>query len=283
MKGRAVTGEGTVYRRTDGRWVAAAWVPTSDGKVRRVFTYSQTRAEAKKKLRELFDRADRNIVTTPANLTVATYLAEWLVHVKQHVRPSTWKAYEANTRLHIVPRIGRTKLARLSPRDVRLMLDDLRKGGAGARTIQYVHATLRVALEHAYREELVTRNVVKLVRVESPRAAVKEPLSIEEARNLLVAIEDERNHVLWTTMLMLGLRRSEVCGLRWEDIDFEKQTLRVAQSVQRFDGKLHELPTKTRRSNRTIPLPPSGVGRADRARTGPQRVTGREWWPRSNA
>ena len=57
-------------------------------------------------------------------------------------------------------------------------------------------------------------------------------------------------------MLMLGLRRSEVCGLRWEDIDFEKQTLRVAQSVQRFDGKLHELPTKTRGSNRTIPLPP---------------------------
>ncbi len=91
---------------------------------------------------------------------------------------------------------------------------------------------------------------------ESPRPAVKEPLSIGEARNLLVAIEDERNHVLWTTMLMLGLRRSEVCGLRWEDIDFEKQTLRVAQSVQRFDGKLHELPTKTRRSNRTIPLPP---------------------------
>ena len=256
MEGRAVTGEGTVYRRTDGRWVAAAWVPTSSGTIRRVFTYSKTRAEAKKKLRELFDRADRHVATPPANLTVAAYLAEWLVHVKQHVRPSTWKAYEANTRLHIVPRIGRTKLARLSPRDVRLMLDDLRKGGAGARTIQYVHATLRVALEHAYREELVTRNVVKLVRVESPRPAVKEPLSIEEARNLLVAIEDERNHVLWTTMLMLGLRRSEVCGLRWEDIDFEKQTLRVAQSVQRFDGKLHELPTKTRRSNRTIPLPP---------------------------
>jgi len=106
------------------------------------------------------------------------------------------------------------------------------------------------------RRTLVNRNVVKLVRVESPRPVVKEPLSIEEARNLLVAIEDERNHVLWTTMLMLGLRRSEACGLRWEDIDLEKQTLRVAQSVQRFDGRLQELPTKTRRSNRTIPLPP---------------------------
>jgi len=64
MNGRAVTGEGTVYRRTDGRWVAAAWVPTSGGTIRRVFTCSKTRAEAKKKLRELFDRADRNVVTT---------------------------------------------------------------------------------------------------------------------------------------------------------------------------------------------------------------------------
>ena len=96
----------------------------------------------------------------------------------------SWKAYEANSRLHIVPRIGRKKLVRLGVRDVRLMLDDLRASGAGARTIQYVHATLRAAMEHAYREELVSRNVVKLVRVESPRPEVKEPLSVEEAREL---------------------------------------------------------------------------------------------------
>ena len=136
------------------------------------------------------------------------------------------------------------------------MLDDLRNQGAGARTIQYVHATLRAALEHAYREELVTRNVAKMVRVERPRPSVKEPLSVEEARSLLNSTTSDPNHALWTTMLMLGLRRSEVCGLRWQDVDFENRTLRIAQSVQRVEGTLRELPTKTRRSNRTIPLPP---------------------------
>src|SRR4029079_17906537 len=93
----------------------------------------------------------------------------------------------ANCRLHIVPRIGRTKLAKLTVRDVRLMLDDLRVQGAGARTVQYVHATLRAALEHAYREELVSRNVAKMVRVERPKPDTKEPLSAEEASSLLAA------------------------------------------------------------------------------------------------
>jgi integrase len=255
MSGRAVTGEGTVYQRKDGRWVAAAWVPSVGGKVQRVFTYSSTRTAAKAKLRELTDRADRGILATPQSLTVAVYLAEWLEHVKQHVRSSTWTAYEGNTRLHIVPRIGKKKIALLGARDVRLMLDDLRRGGAGPRTIQYVHATLRAAMEHAYREELVNRNVVKLVRVEAPRPALKVPLSVEEARALLGAVTQDRHQALWVIMLMLGLRRSEVCGLRWEHVDLTKQTLRVAQSVQRVDGKLQQLPTKTRRSNRTVPVP----------------------------
>jgi integrase len=81
------------------------------------------------------------------------------------------------------------------------------------------------------------------------------PLSVEEARVLLGAVTQDRHQALWVIMLMLGLRRSEVCGLRWEHVDLTKQTLRIAQSVQRVDGKLQQLPTKTRRSNRTVPLP----------------------------
>jgi integrase len=63
------------------------------------------------------------------------------------------------------------------------------------------------------------------------------------------------DHAMWTVMLMLGLRRSEICGLRWDNVDLEDLTLSVTQSVQRVEGKLTELPTKTRRSTRTVPLP----------------------------
>ena len=255
MSGRNVTGEGSVFQRKDGRWVAAAYVLVDDGQHRRVARYATSRAGAKIKLRELLDGNERNAPVVPLGLSVADYLDEWLVHVKQHVRPSTWTAYEGNSRLHIVPRLGKKKLVRLGVRDVRLMVDDLRRSGAGPRTIQYVHATLRAALEHAYREELVPRNVAKLVRVERPRPAVKEPFSVEEARKLLASAADDKDHALWVTMLMLGLRRSEICGLRWEHVDLIKNTLSVVQSVQRVDGKLRELPTKTRRSTRTVPMP----------------------------
>ena len=135
------------------------------------------------------------------------------------------------------------------------MLDDLRREGGGTRTVQYVHATLRAALEHAYREELVSRNVAKMVRVERPKPNPKEPLSVEEARKLLTATRDDEDHALWVVMLMLGLRRSEVCGLRWDNVDLDNRTLSITHSVQRVDGQLRELPTKTRRSTRTVPLP----------------------------
>ncbi len=257
MSGRNLNGEGSVWQRKDGRWCAAAYVPTTGGGVRRVYRYGQTRAEANNKLRELLDRAEKDIPVAPANLIVASFLAEWLEHIRQHVRPSTYAGYESNIRLHLLPRIGRKKLARLSVRDVRLMVDGLRADGLNPRSIQYAHATLRSALEHAHREELVSRNVAKLVRVEQPTTLKpREPLSVEEARKLIDEVRGHRLEALWVVLLMLGLRRSEACGLRWEHVDFEARTLRIAQSVQRVDGKLRELPTKSRRSNRTVPLPP---------------------------
>jgi integrase len=236
MSGRNINGEGSVYQRKDGRWVAAAYVPVVGGGVRRQALYARTRAEASKKLRELLDRAEKHQPVAPTSLTVGAYLDEWLIHVKQHVRSSTWVAYEGNVRLHLKPRIGKKKLVRLGVRDVRLMVDGMRSDEIGTRTIQYVHATLRAALEHAYREELVSRNVAKLVRVERPKPAVKEPLTVEEARKLLDGTTTDRFHALWVLLLMLGLRRSEACGLRWEHVDFAARTLRISQTVQRVDG-----------------------------------------------
>ncbi|GAA3057423.1 hypothetical protein GCM10010464_22590 [Pseudonocardia yunnanensis] len=173
------------------------------------------------------------------------------------MRPSTFAGYESNVRLHLIPRIGKRKLARLSVRDVRLMVDAMRADGKNAPSVQYVHATLRTALEHACREEIVPRNVARLVRIETPTPLKsREPLSAEEARKLLAATRGHRLDALWALLLMLGLRRSEACALRWDDVDFAARTLRISKSVHRVDGQLHEMPTKTRRSNRTVHLPP---------------------------
>ncbi|WP_433277470.1 hypothetical protein ACQPZA_00780 [Pseudonocardia xinjiangensis] len=93
------------------------------------------------------------------------------------------------------------------------MVDAMRADGVGTRTIQYVHATLRAALEHAYREELVSRNVAKLVRVERPKPAPKEPVSVAEARKMLDGTTDDNWHALWVLLLMLacGAARYAAC------------------------------------------------------------------------
>lgn len=81
------------------------------------------------------------------------------------------------------------------------------------------------------------------------------PYSADEARLFLQAVQGHRLAAMWTCILLLGLRRSEACGLRWSDVNLDKHTIRIARGVHRVKGRLTSLPTKTRRSNRTVPLP----------------------------
>lgn len=250
-------GEGSVWLRKDGRWSGSAYVLTVGNRVERRYVYGATRNEAVGKLVELQKRHNEGISAGSTTLTVERFLTDWLAHMAHRVRPQTVAGYENNVRLHLVPRIGSKKLSRLAVRDVRIMVDDMRREGMSPRMVQWVHSTLRVALQHAFAEDLVTRNVAKGVRIATPdKVTTIEPFTVEEAREFLRKSRDHRLYALWATVLLLGLRRSEVCGLHWSDVDLSKGTLRISRGLQRAGGVLQELPTKTRRSRRTIPLPP---------------------------
>ena len=123
------------------------------------------------------------------------------------------------------------------------------------RTVQMVHAVLRNAVEHAVREELVPRNVVKLVRVPAPHYEVGFGLSLAEARRLLAAVRADRLYAVYVLALSVGLRRGELLGLRWADVDLDGGELHVRQAVHRVGGELRFTEPKTRHSRRTIPLP----------------------------
>ncbi len=273
-------GDGSVWLRKDGRWCGAAYVHTVGDRVERRYVYGRTRQEATAKLVELQKRHSDGLAAGSTALTVERFLAEWLVHVGRRVRPQTYAGYENNVRLHIVPRIGLKKLSRLTVRDVRIMVDDMRDSGMSPRMVQWVHSTLRAALQHAFAEDLVTRNVARGVRIETPdKVTTIEPFTIEEAREFLRKIRGHRLHALWVTVLLLGLRRSEVCGLHWSDVDLDKGTLRITRGLQRAGGALQELPTKTRRSRRTVPLPAVVLQalREHRDRQDEERASTRHW------
>lgn len=124
-----------------------------------------------------------------------------------------------------------------------------------ARQIQFVHAVLRNALQHAMREELVSRNVAKLVRIPSPRYKVGKGLSVDQVRKILAAAAGHRLHALYVVAATMGLRRGELVGLRWSDLDLDEGTLRVQQTVQRVAGQLHVQDAKTEDSEAVLPLP----------------------------
>ncbi|WP_433032414.1 tyrosine-type recombinase/integrase [Actinomycetospora sp. CA-053990] len=254
---RNSNGDGSVWQRQDGRWSGAAYVRTHTGKIERRYVYGKDEKDVLRKIAKLQEANDQGVPAGPTRLTVAIFLGEWLEHARQHIRPHTWASYEANVRLHLVPLIGSKQLTALSVRDVRLMVEKLRKAGVTPRTVQWIHSTLRAALQHAFREELVTRNVARGVKIATPATGTTPPpFSPDEARRFLAAVADHRLYALWVVLIVLGLRRSEAIGLHWSDVDLDAGTLKITRGLQRVEGELRELPTKTRRSTRTVPLPP---------------------------
>jgi integrase len=122
--------------------------------------------------------------------------------------------------------------------------------------VQSIHAVLRNALESAVREEIVPRNVAKLVQVPSPRYKINRGLTAQQAKATLHASAGHRLEALYVLALFLGLRRGELLGLRWKDVELDGAKLEVVQTLQRVGGSLRLVPPKTEDSARTVPLPP---------------------------
>ncbi|GAA3115571.1 tyrosine-type recombinase/integrase [Nonomuraea salmonea] len=278
-------GEGSIWPRKDGRYGYAAFVQTTAGTTKRVQDSARTQEDARKKLTELLRQADEGIPVSSENWTLADFLTYLLKNiVSQERRPKTYQGYESVVRLHLVPGLGKKRLGKLNAQDVRLFINRVRsecqccrngwdasrekpvccalKGGQccdsrlSTRMVQFIHAFLRNALECAVREEIIARNVAKLVKVPVPKYKVNRGLTAPQARAVLKAARDHRLYALYVLALCLGLRRGELLGLRWTDVDLEVDKLEVVQSLQRVAGRLQFVRPKTSGSERTVPLPP---------------------------
>ncbi len=167
-------------------------------------------------------------------MKLGQWLDYWLEEiVKPKREPTTYEGYEIAVRLHIKPYLGGAALLELEPEHVELWLGELEKQGTGARTRQVAFARLRTALGVALGRGHVRRNVAALV--ERPKVARrKHPApNLDDLRQLLKLAVADRHGVLVFLALGLGLRRGEVLGLQWADVDLERRTLRVGRRVSR--------------------------------------------------
>jgi integrase len=185
---------------------------------------------------------------------VGTYLVRWLDTLQ--VRPRTLESYEHAVRAHIAPRIGSISLSALTALDVDEMVAGLLRAGIGRRSVEYALTVLRVALNRAVRQGRLTGNVA--LAATKPRVTAREarPLAPDEVLRLLDAVAGDRLEAMWITAIALGLRRGELTGLMWKDIDLQASTLTVSRTLHYVPGQAFELrEPKTRRSRRTLSLP----------------------------
>lgn len=204
----------------------------------------------------------------PTKETVKEYLESWIATYGDRLKPTTRNSYADIIRLHVVPRIGGEALADLQPAHLRRLYTALlaeggradgKPGGLFRRSVRYVHSILHRALRQAVREEKLSRNVADLV--EAPARKSEETRDVkaytaEEARAISRAVAGHRLEALFLVAWQLGLRRGELLGLRWQDVDLDRGVLRVVQELTEDRRAKHLMfgTPKSPKSRRTLHL-----------------------------
>lgn len=260
---------GSVRRR------GSSWTVTVDlgrdpgtGKRRQAFRTARTKREADALLVELLHERHSGLERPTGRQTVAEYLERWLRdYVAVSVAPSTATHYGEIVRKRILPALGAVELGELRPPQIQAFYSRLLQtgrvdgaGGLSARSVLRYHQVLHAALHHAVRWQLIARNPADAVQ--PPRAARREltTISAVDVSRLLKAADATSIGALARLAVMTGMRRGELLGLRWRDVDLDAGMAHVQQTAQRIAGRgwVFRQP-KTRLSRRAIALSPATV------------------------
>jgi integrase len=276
-RSKSANGNGGASKRADGTWQWRVSLP--DG--RRVYGYGKDQGEARRRCLGKVALADQGVDYTKSRQKVSDYFDWWLADVAApRCSPKTHRTYSDLIRLHIAPELGRLDVGKLSAPQVQSLLLKKERDGLSPRTVAHIRGVLRTALNDGVRMGVLARNVAALTDPPRRGAIEREPFTAEEARVLLAAAETDRLAALYRLALTLGLRRGELLGLRWGDMDLDAGRLRVTRTLQRVNGAIVSKEPKTERSRRTLSLGPAVVAalRAHRDRQAwERRAAGARW------
>ena len=224
----------------------------------------RTKSEAQAFLLDLNTKLQQNLYLPPKLMTVREYLLNWLEsYCKINLRRTTFDGYERIIRRHLNPHLGSYEIRNLKAFHIdelyKLLLSEGRadgKGGLSAKSVQYTHRVLSEALEHAVKKQLIYYNPVKGATAPKPTKYRGEILSADEILVLLEATKGTYFEIPVALAAICGLRRGECLGLVVDDIDFEKQMVRINKQMVDVGGEIFIEEPKSEDSNRMISAPP---------------------------
>jgi integrase len=224
----------------------------------------RTRKEAQASLNDALAGSQRGTYVAPSRLTVREFLDEWIEGAKSDLALVAWTNYGQIIRRNVKPYLGAKRLSDLSPLDVKRWHGKLLAGGRAdggplaVRSVQLSHRVLHRALADAVRWNLISVNPASGVRVPRGERREMRVWTAEDAKRFLDVLADDRLVALWTLALHTGLRRGELAGLRWSDVDLDKATLTIAQ--QRTSANYVTVVTAPKaKSHRQLLLAPATV------------------------
>jgi len=261
-------GQGHIRQRGKQSWRLKFDIgrdPVSGKRLSRYVTFRGTKREAQAELTRLLNRRNEGTYIDPTKMTVAEYLEHWLnVDIDRRVAAKTATRHRQIVRNNIIPRLGHVPMRKLTAVHIEAFEAELqregylkgRKRGSGltAQTVLHVHRTLSQALAHAVKTEVLFKNPALQMKPPRPPGREIKILTKAEIVTLLRAARSTPLYVPVLVAVTTGVRRGELFGLRWSDIDLAKVRLTVNQSLERVNKKTVFKPPKTKTSRRVITL-----------------------------
>ena len=267
---RRANGEGNIRKRKDGRWEGRFTVGINPETGKQIFknVLGKTQAEVKEKLKKALDEAKKVDYTRTGKYTVEMWMDEWFENVcKIKVRPSSHQTYRGYIDHHITPYIGNIPLEKLSTMDLQKLYRKLmNKGrierveaekqpkGLSAKTVRNINQVIFSALDFAVAQKILSANACKAVAL--PKIEHKEMKTIpaEQLEAFFKEAKETGVYEMYYIELATGLRRGELLGLKWQDIDWKNGIIKVRRQVARVDGEIVEAPLKTKNSYRAVTI-----------------------------
>lgn len=250
---KRANGEGSIYKRSNGRWVGGVTVGVDreTGKLIRKYIYGKNQKDVKKKISELKNEIAAGEYVKPSDMTVESWLNIWLNTYCVHLKPLTLSSYKTIIEKHILRELNDVPLQALNTYDIQSFINNLT---VSPKTIKNIYGVLNKALNKAAELSYIKKNpcgAVSLPKVAKPKIRA---LSDEEIKILFKELKNTRYYDFYKLALFTGLRRGELLGLTWDCYKREAGYLYVYRQLQMINGEYTFITPKGGKS-RNVALP----------------------------
>ena len=270
MAKRRSNGEGNIRKRKDGRWEGRYTAGRDPVTGKQIFknVLGKTQAEVKEKLQKALAQAGKIDFTKTRKYTVGAWMEVWFENVaKIKVRASSHQTYRGYIDHHITPNIGDLPLEKLTTMDLqKLYRKLLTKGrverkeaenqpkGLSAKTVRNINQVISSAMDFAVAQKIIPENPCKAVALPKVEHKEMQTIPAEQLQAFLQEAKATGVYEMYYIELATGLRRGELLGLKWTDIDWKNGIIKVRRQVARVDGQIVEAPLKTKNSYRAVTI-----------------------------